>query len=101
MPRDNPLDNIDWDQVDSSNIQALSFDEPTQTVCVRFKGGGIYTYIGVSHEIYVNLRHAPSVGVYLNNVVKGFPYTRWSDEAQLLAHLNLSATCYKCGSEIR
>jgi hypothetical protein len=86
--REQPLEKIDWTNVESSNVKCLFFDEKTQTICVTFHNGGIYTYIGASMEIYMSLIHAPSVGKYLNNVIKSFPYTRWEDEKQLLAHLN-------------
>lgn len=88
--RDQQLKSIAWDETEeSSNVSKLFFDEHTQTICVQFKNGGLYSYIGASLEIYMSLRHAPSVGRYLHNVVKSFPVTRWDDEAALLAHLNV------------
>lgn len=87
--RNQPLEKIDWTKVESSNVEAMCFDETTQTVCVRFSHGGLYTYIGASREIYMNFLHADSVGKYLNNVMKAFPYTRWETEDDLLAHLNV------------
>lgn len=84
-----PLEKLDWAETDSSNVEAVCFDEPSQTICVRFKGGGVYSYIGASMEVYMNFLHADSVGKYLNNVVKAFPYTRWESEEQLIAHLNV------------
>lgn len=87
--RQQPVQSIDWKNVDdSSNVGATYFDEHTQTICVRFLNGGLYTYVGASEEIYMGLVHASSVGKYLNNVVKSFPYTRWEDEQSLIAHLN-------------
>lgn len=85
----NKLDKIAWTDVESSNIQAIYFCDRTQTICVRFNSGGLYSYIGLDEEMYMNLLHAPSIGRYLNNVVKAFPYTRWETEAELLAHLNI------------
>lgn len=86
--RDKPLEKIDWDKVESSNVEAVFFDEKTQTICVHFANGSYYSYIGASMEIYMNFRHADSVGKYLHNVIKSFPYTRWDTEKELLAHLN-------------
>ncbi len=89
MSTSQELDLITWEQVESSNISAVFFHEPSQTLCVRFNTGGLYSYIGPDHEIYMNLRMASSVGKYLNNVVKAFPYTRWETEQELLTHLNV------------
>lgn len=87
--REQPLKKIDWTEVESSNIEAIAFDEKTQTICVKFIHGGIYSYIGASMEIYMSFRHAPSMGSYLHNVIKAFPYTRWETEDKLLDHLNV------------
>lgn len=86
--RDN-LKTIDWTPVESSNIGGLFYDPATETICVRFHNGGLYSYIGINRELYMNLLHAPSVGKYLHNVVKAFPYTRWESESDLLDHLNV------------
>lgn len=86
--REQPLEKIGWEKVDSSNVEAVAFDEKTQTICVRFLNGSVYSYIGADMEIYSTLRHSASVGRYLNNVVKAFPFTRWEDEKALLTHLN-------------
>lgn len=85
------LDTITWEQVESSNVSALFFHEDSQTLCVRFNNGGLYSYIGLDHEIYMNLRMAKSVGKYLANVVKAFPYTRWETENELITHLNVAS----------
>lgn len=80
---------IDWQEVQSSNISAIAHNARLHTVCVKFRNGGLYTYMGVSDEIYLNLANAESVGQYLNNVVKAFPYTRWESEDALENYLNL------------
>lgn len=83
------LKKIDWTAVASSNIAAVAHDDRLKTVCVRFSNGGIYTYMGVNQETYLNFVNSESVGKYLNNVIKAFPYTRWESEEALLAYLNL------------
>ena len=94
MPHRQGLDHINWESIeDSSNVHSLFWHEPTETICVRFNGGGLYTYMGrlpdmSSQEIYMGLRYADSVGKYLHRVVKALPYTRWGSEAELLNHLN-------------
>lgn len=85
------LNTITWEPVESSNISALYFHEQSQTVCVRFNNGGLYTYIGPDHEIYMNLRMSQSVGKYLHNVLKSYPYTRWQTEDELISHLNVAS----------
>ena len=76
---------LEWEEVDSSNIQATFFFPRLNTICVKFKGGGVYSYMA-DQEVYMNFRHANSMGSYLNNVLKSFPYTRWESEAALLAY---------------
>lgn len=81
---------LDWTEVESSNVQAIAHHEPSKTLCVRFIGGGLYSYMEADHEVYVEMLHAESVGKYLNQVVKIIcPYTRWNDEAELIEHLSL------------
>lgn len=82
------LQAIPWDEVESDNIKSLYWDDATQTICVRFNGGGVYSYIGADIERYTNLRMAPSIGKYLHNVIKALPYTRWDSEQALIDHLN-------------
>lgn len=79
---------IDWETVDSSNVQQLYHREDQAILCVRFNNGGLYSYNGCNHEMYMNLRMSNSVGKYLHNVVKALPYTRWDSEEDLLAYLN-------------
>lgn len=86
--RNTPLPKIDWLPTESSNVDAVFWDAHTETACVRFKAGGVYTYMGVPQEVYMDMIHAPSIGRYLNNVLKAFPYTRHENETALLAHLN-------------
>lgn len=92
---------IKWESTeDSSNVNALYHHEAADVLCVRFKSGGLYTYMGADHEMFMSLKHAPSVGRYLNQVVKALPYTRWETEADILNYLNISnkfeTTCIRC-----
>lgn len=81
------MPNLKWEDVDSSNVKQTYFDDKTQTICVKFINGGLYSYIGGNQEMYMSLTHAQSVGKYLNNVIKALPYTRWESEDELIAHL--------------
>ena len=65
------------EQVSSSNIDSVGFDEASQTVCVRFLNGSLYVYKGVPNSEFDGLRSAPSVGSYLNRNFKNvYPYER-------------------------
>lgn len=88
MPSRHKIAQIPWDRIeDSSNVHSL-YRHEDGTICVRFNGGGLYTYIGAPEEVYMGLRYAESVGSYLHRVIKAYPYTRWDTEATLLNHLN-------------
>lgn len=80
---------IKWDHVDSSNVEAVAFDEPSSTLCVKFLGGGLYSYSNVSLEVYSALQYADSVGQFLNRVIKPLhTYTKHMSESDLLSHLS-------------
>lgn len=81
---------IEWVELDGSNVKRAAYHEDTQTVCVEFHSGGLYTYLGPNHEVYMGLVHANSVGQYLHRVLKAFPYTRWDNENDLADYLNVS-----------
>jgi hypothetical protein len=83
-----PLQKIEWQDVESSNIKSTFYHDPSQTICVRFNSGGLYSYMAPK-DVYVDFVHAPSMGAYLNAVIKAFPYTRWGTEQELLHHLNV------------
>jgi hypothetical protein len=88
MPKQK-LEKINWAEVESSNISATYFDDRTDTICVRFNNGGLYTYMG-SHKIYTDFVNSSSMGKYLHDVIKSLcPYTRMNDEAELLDYLNI------------
>lgn len=78
------MSKLKWEDVDSSNVQQVAFDEQTKTLAVRFHGGGLYSYDDVDMTIYTSLKHAPSVGRYFNNVVKGsYVHNKWPSETEL------------------
>lgn len=80
---------LSWTEVDSSNVEAVAYDEQTHIMCVKFTNGSLYTYDYVPEEVYVDLVHAESVGKYLNQAVKGiYNYHRWYSEQELLSEIN-------------
>lgn len=62
---------IEKEQVSSSNVEAVGYDEKTETLRVWFLSGSIYDYKGVRKMEYEALRDAPSVGSYLHRNIKG------------------------------
>lgn len=85
-----PAVELDWTKAEnSSNVKAFAYDEPTEVLAVRFQNGSLYSYSGVNLEIYTAFAHAPSLGKFLNNVIKGVnPYTLWDSESALLSDLH-------------
>jgi hypothetical protein len=56
--------------VDSSNIEAIGYDEDPQELHVRFISGGYYVYHDVPRQVFDDLMRAPSKGSFLNREVK-------------------------------
>ena len=61
-------------RVSSSNIEAVGYEEATQTLGVRFMGGGEYHYFRVPETVYNGLLSASSVGRYFDGYVKKAGY---------------------------
>lgn len=57
--------------VDSSNIEAIGYDDSAQELHVRFLSGGYYIYHDVPRQIFDGLMSAPSKGSFLNREIKG------------------------------
>ncbi|MCO7471707.1 MULTISPECIES: KTSC domain-containing protein [Stenotrophomonas] len=63
--------------VASSNIAAIGYDEPSQTLEVEFTGGAIYQYYNVTQMIFDQLMQASSKGQFLAYQIKNsHPYSR-------------------------
>jgi len=56
--------------VDSSNIEAIGYDDDAQELHVQFLGGGNYIYYDVPRNIFDELMNASSKGSFLNREVK-------------------------------
>lgn len=79
---------LEWIEGDSSNVGAIAHDEPTDTLCVRFVNGGLYTYEGVKPNVFNDMLMSESMGKYLSNVIKStHAYKKWADEQELITHL--------------
>jgi len=57
--------------VDSSNIEAVGYDDGSQELHVQFISGGYYVYRDVPRQIFDDLMSAPSKGSFLNREIKG------------------------------
>jgi hypothetical protein len=56
--------------VKSSVVSTMGHDPQANVMEVRFKGGKLYTYGGVTVDQFESIRHAESVGKALNEFLK-------------------------------
>ena len=68
--------NIEMIPVTSSNIEAVGYNEQTETLYVQFKGGKVYSYERVPPYTYDELMAADSVGKFFNQFIKNQFVTR-------------------------
>jgi|GEM_PF-68575 len=57
--------------VESSNVEAIGYEEESRTLQVEFKNGGMYQYFDVPQHVFEELRDADSIGKYLAYSIKG------------------------------
>lgn len=63
--------------VASSNIVAIGYNEPSQTLEVEFMNGTVYQYYNVTQALYEQLMQSSSKGQFLANQIKNlYPYSR-------------------------
>lgn len=67
----NKENNMEMISVESSNIEAVGYEEESATLQVEFKNGGMYQYFDVPERVFEELRDADSVGKYLAFSIKG------------------------------
>lgn len=64
-------------QVASSNIASIGYDEGSQTLEVEFLNGTIYQYYNVPPNMHEKLMREGSKGRFLNIYIKNvYPYSR-------------------------
>jgi len=56
--------------VQSTNVTAIGYDEPSQTLEVEFNTGSIYQYYNVPQHLYDALMQASSKGQFINAYIK-------------------------------
>ena len=59
-----------WEDVDSSNIARIAFDEETASILVQFKDGGQYAYDDCTSRLYEQFKNADSVGKFFHRNIK-------------------------------
>lgn len=65
------------DTVQSSNVVAIGYDRPTETLEVEFLKGAVYQYYGVPEHLYNDIMNAPSKGRFLNTCIRdSYPFSR-------------------------
>ena len=62
--------------LDSSAIEAVTYEETKRTLLVEFRDGDSYLYSGVPKTIYRALLTAESAGGFWNEVKDGFDYVK-------------------------
>jgi hypothetical protein len=62
---------MDMENVDSSNVAAVGYDEDSSTLQVEFNNGGTYQYFDVPEHLFEELREAQSIGSFLAENIKG------------------------------
>jgi len=68
---------ISKNYVTSSNVEAIGYDESSNTLRVWFLNGSVYDYLNVPSIEYNALSNAPSIGSYLARNIKGvYPYSK-------------------------
>lgn len=58
------------EQVASSNITEIGYDDTIETLVVRFASGATYAYLQVPREVYLSLWEAESIGSYFYHNVR-------------------------------
>lgn len=66
---------IQLQPVKSSQIAAVGYDAPSQTLAIQFKSGGTYYYANVPAALYKQLVTAPSIGSFFYRQIKPKPTT--------------------------
>ena len=67
---------IEMTNVNSSNIQAIGFED--NTLIVQFNDGSVYHYYNVDKSLFDRILEASSKGKYLNENIKkqGYAYKK-------------------------
>ena len=68
---------MDKQNVASSLVKAIGYDDRTQTLEVEFVSGRVYQYYGVPENMHSQFMQEPSKGKFLLTYIKDqFPFSR-------------------------
>ena len=67
----NPAPRIRRQLVRSTSVREAGYDMATQTLDLRFSGGGVYRYDAVPQAVYEALIGADSPGRFVNDQIRG------------------------------
>ena len=56
--------------VRSQSVHSLGYDRATATLEIEYRAGAVYRYFMVPESLYRALRAAPSIGGFVNAVIK-------------------------------
>lgn len=63
-------ENIQWQSVDSSNIEAVAYDAEEKQIFVRFKDGAEWVYDNCEQKLFDSFLNAPSIGKFFHANIK-------------------------------
>ena len=61
---------IPMQEIQSSNVKSIGYDEETKTLAVEFKNGATYHYDGVPKDEWETARTADSFGTHFHANIK-------------------------------
>jgi hypothetical protein len=59
-----------FEKVTSSAVEGIAYDEKGRNLDIWYRGGERYSYAGVPPEVYEGLRGTPSIGAFVNELIK-------------------------------
>lgn len=77
-----PRQQIQLNEVESNQVDAIGYDPETKTLAVRFKRGpgALYHYADVSPETHAAFVFADSIGTYFGQHIKPLPFKKYPAE---------------------
>ena len=69
---------VKLENVKSSNVSAIGYDENKKELYIKYITGTVYKYLSVPKFIFDNMRAAKSIGKYVTEYVKcaGYSYEK-------------------------
>lgn len=64
----------EWEKVQSSNLDSISYDPIEFMLRIKFKSGAVYEYWDVPEAVWEGLKNAESKGKYFYSAIRNGPY---------------------------